>query len=73
MLIPGRYFVHDRYIGLSAFINQPAGEAERNAIMLSVGILAPLSHGRLGRSWKHAAGLKELAMYAFALLFRTMF
>ncbi|EZF28918.1 hypothetical protein H109_06465 [Trichophyton interdigitale MR816] len=56
------YFVHDRYIGLSAFINQPAGEAERNAIMLSVGILAPLSHGRLGRSWKHAAGLKELAI-----------
>ncbi|EFR04018.1 hypothetical protein MGYG_07023 [Nannizzia gypsea CBS 118893] len=56
------YFVHDQYIGLSAFINQPAGEAERNAIMLSVGILAPLSHGRLGRSWKHAAGLKDLAI-----------
>ncbi|KAM5487714.1 hypothetical protein McanCB56680_000643 [Microsporum canis] len=56
------YFVHDQYAGLSAFVNEPAGEAERNAIMLSVGILAPLSHGRLGRSWKHAAGLKDLAV-----------
>ncbi|KAK2825755.1 hypothetical protein FQN49_007398, partial [Arthroderma sp. PD_2] len=56
------YFVHEQYAGLSAFVNEPAGEAERNAIMLSVGILAPLSHGRLGRSWKHAAALKDLAM-----------
>ncbi|KAF3481232.1 uncharacterized protein GIQ15_03991 [Arthroderma uncinatum] len=56
------YFVHERYAGLSAFVNEPAGEAERNAIMLSVGVLAPLSHGRLGRSWKHAAGLKDLAL-----------
>lgn len=33
--------------------------------MLSVGILVPLSYGRLGRSWRHAENLKNLAaMYA---------
>lgn len=68
MLIRNSYFVHDQYAGLSAFVNEPAGEAERNAIMLSVGILAPLSHGRLGRSWKHAAGLKDLAVYGIYIL-----
>ena len=31
--------------------------------MLAVGALAPLSYGRLGKSWKHAEGLKELARY----------
>ncbi|KAM0799679.1 hypothetical protein BDR22DRAFT_310702 [Usnea florida] len=29
--------------------------------MLAVGALVPLSYGRLGKSWKHALGLKELA------------
>ena len=29
--------------------------------MLAVGALVPLSYGRLGKSWKHAVGLKELA------------
>lgn len=29
--------------------------------MLSVGVLVPLSFGRLGKSWRHAIGLKELA------------
>jgi hypothetical protein len=56
-----RYFVHDHYAGISAFVNQPATEAERNALMLAVGILVPLSSGRLGKSWRHAAGLRELA------------
>jgi hypothetical protein len=32
--------------------------------MLAVGVLVPLSFGRLGKSWRHAAGLKKLATYA---------
>ena len=56
------YFLHDDdYAGLSAFINQPAAESERNALMLAVGVLVPLSYGRMGKSWKHTEGLKELA------------
>ncbi|KAL1954792.1 hypothetical protein VTO42DRAFT_695 [Malbranchea cinnamomea] len=55
------YFVHEQYAGISAFVNQPAAESERNALMLAVGVLVPLSHGRLGKNWRHAAGLKELA------------
>ncbi|RYP05353.1 hypothetical protein DL764_003846 [Monosporascus ibericus] len=56
------YFVHDRYAGLSAFVNAPVEDSEaRNARMLAVGALVPLSYGRLGRAWKHAEGLKELA------------
>ncbi|KAL6720407.1 hypothetical protein ACLMJK_002329 [Lecanora helva] len=56
------YFTHgDAYAGISAFINEPAEESDRNALMLAVGVLLPLSYGRLGKSWKHAAGLKELA------------
>ncbi|KAF8439533.1 hypothetical protein BGX38DRAFT_872899 [Terfezia claveryi] len=55
------YFVHASFAGVSAFINQPAAESERNAMMVSVGILVPLSYGRLGRSWRHAKNLKELA------------
>ncbi|KAI9863355.1 MAG: hypothetical protein M1813_003797 [Trichoglossum hirsutum] len=55
------YFVHDQYAGVSAFINEPAGEEERNALMLAVGILVPLSYGRLGRSWRHARSLKHIA------------
>ncbi|KAL9128301.1 MAG: hypothetical protein Q9217_003006 [Psora testacea] len=55
------YFTHDQeYAGISAFINKPSGESDRNAVMLAVGVLVP-SHGRLGKSWKHAKGLKELA------------
>ncbi|KAK2747793.1 hypothetical protein FQN57_001823 [Myotisia sp. PD_48] len=57
------YFVHNQYAGLSAFYRKPSNEANRNAVMISVGVLVPLSHGRLGRSWKHAAGLKDLALY----------
>ena len=60
-----RYFVHDEdYAGISAFINEPAAKSERNALMLAVGALVPLSQGRLGKSWKHASALKELARYA---------
>ncbi|CZS99773.1 uncharacterized protein RAG0_08096 [Rhynchosporium agropyri] len=55
------YFVHDNHAGLSAFINAPAAEESRNARMIAVGIMVPLSYGRLGRSWKHAEKLREMA------------
>ena len=48
-------------MGISAFVNEPAEESQRHALMLAVGVLVPLSAGRLGKSWKHAVGLKELA------------
>ncbi|KAL2160534.1 hypothetical protein VTH06DRAFT_1222 [Thermothelomyces fergusii] len=57
------YFVHDgRHAGLSAFVNIPTDEEQRrHARMISVGVLVPLSHGRLGRAWRHAEALKDLA------------
>jgi hypothetical protein len=33
--------------------NHPATEAERNAKMFAIGVLVPLSTGRLGKSWRH--------------------
>ncbi|KAH8176310.1 hypothetical protein LIA77_04728 [Sarocladium implicatum] len=57
------YFVHEcTHAGLSAFINVPCEEEEaRNARMMAVGVLVPLSYGRLGRSWRHAEGLTSMA------------
>ncbi|KAI0380927.1 hypothetical protein F5Y04DRAFT_256294 [Hypomontagnella monticulosa] len=56
------YFVHDGFAGLSAFVNAPVDDSEaRNARMLAVGVLVPLSYGRLGRAWRHAEGLKTMA------------
>ncbi|KAJ5642361.1 hypothetical protein N7490_006361 [Penicillium lividum] len=55
------YFVHDQYAGISAFLNRPAAEVERNARMFAIGVLVPLSSGRLGKSWRHAPKLKDLA------------
>lgn len=55
------YFIHEGYAGLSAFVNGPASESERNAHLVAVGILVPLSYGRLGRSWLHAQSLQDLA------------
>lgn len=57
------YFVHDgAHAGLSAFVNTPTDEEEtRHARMIAAGVLVPLSYGRLGRAWRHADGLKELA------------
>ncbi|KZF24075.1 hypothetical protein L228DRAFT_244949 [Xylona heveae TC161] len=55
------YFVHDQYAGISAYVNEPAAASERNARMLAVGVLVPLSSGRLGRSWHHAKAIKGLA------------
>ncbi|KAI8635098.1 hypothetical protein F5Y19DRAFT_470149 [Xylariaceae sp. FL1651] len=56
------YFIHGKYAGLSAFVNAPVEDtASRNARMLAVGVLVPLSYGRLGRAWKHAESLKAIA------------
>ncbi|KAH0388796.1 hypothetical protein KCU92_g606, partial [Aureobasidium melanogenum] len=54
------YFVHDQYAGISAFANRPAHESERNAHFAAVGLLVPLTYGRLGRSWLHADHLRRL-------------
>ncbi|ETN43025.1 uncharacterized protein HMPREF1541_02183 [Cyphellophora europaea CBS 101466] len=55
------YFVQDRYAGISAFINHPDEDKERNANMLAVGVLVPLEHGRVGKGWLHAEELEALA------------
>ena len=55
------YFVHENYAGVSAYINKPDAASERNASMLAVGMLVPLEHGRMGKSWLHAEHLKKLA------------
>lgn len=57
------YFVHDAaHAGLSAFVNEPcSNKASRNARMIAVGVLVPLSHGRLGHAWRHAQDLEDLA------------
>ena len=61
------YFIHGHdYAGISAFKNSPSEEeGDRNALMLAVGALVPLSLGRMGRSWKLAEILKELARCVF--------
>lgn len=56
-----RYFVHNHYAGVSTFLNRPAAESERNATMFSIGALVPINLGRLGKSWRHARRIKELA------------
>lgn len=55
------YFVHEGYAGLSAFAKGNAGEEERNAQFVSVGILVSRAYGRLGRSWLLASKLRQLA------------
>ncbi|KAF3929579.1 hypothetical protein ABW19_dt0207371 [Dactylella cylindrospora] len=55
------YFVHQPFAGVAAFVNAPSTEDNRDSLMLSVGVLVPLSYGRLGRSWRHAQNLKDLA------------
>jgi hypothetical protein len=65
------YFVHENHAGLSAFVNKPAAEEVRNARMIAVGAMVPLSYGRLGRCWKHAEKLKEIARYVIPILMTT--
>ncbi|KAL9040219.1 MAG: hypothetical protein Q9180_002044 [Flavoplaca navasiana] len=56
------YFIHhDEYAGISSYVRGEAQELERNARMLAVGVLIPLSYGRLGKCWKYADELKSLA------------
>jgi hypothetical protein len=55
------YFVHADHAGLSAYVSSPAAEESRNAHMIAVGVMVPLSYGRLGRCWKHAEKLKQMA------------
>ena len=57
------YFVHEGgYAGLSAFVNIRVEEEEaRHARMIAVGVLVPLTYGRLGRAWRHSQGLKDMA------------
>ncbi|KAF2769140.1 hypothetical protein EJ03DRAFT_107697 [Teratosphaeria nubilosa] len=55
------YFVHGHYAGVSAFLQEEADEQQRNASFVAVGALVGLSHGKLGRSWLHAAELRRLA------------
>lgn len=64
------YFVHEgTHAGLSAFVNVPCEEEDaRNARMIAVGVLVPLSYGRLGRAWRHAEGLKSMARYVESLV-----
>ncbi|KAL8915250.1 MAG: hypothetical protein Q9171_000369 [Xanthocarpia ochracea] len=47
------YFVHhDEYAGISSYVKAETEAVERNALMLAVGVLIPLSYGRLGKSWR---------------------
>ena len=55
--------MHEGYAGLSAFLNKPDEQSARNARMLAVGVLVPLDQGRVGRVWRHAQRLKDLASY----------
>ncbi|POS85420.1 hypothetical protein EPUL_003338 [Erysiphe pulchra] len=55
------YFIHGDHAGISAFINVPAAEESRNARMIAVGVLVPMSGETLGRCWEHAQELKEMA------------
>ncbi|RCI14885.1 hypothetical protein L249_6579 [Ophiocordyceps polyrhachis-furcata BCC 54312] len=57
------YFVHDAaHAGLGAFVNVPCDEVgARHARMMAVGVLVPLSYGRLGRAWRHAPSLEHMA------------
>ncbi|KAK3702997.1 hypothetical protein LTR37_014727 [Vermiconidia calcicola] len=55
------YFVHGAYAGVSAFVQAESDEQHRNASFVAVGALVPLSFGRLGKGWLHAAELRLLA------------
>ena len=46
---------------MSGFRRRAAGESDRNARFVAVGVYVPLSRGRMGKAWLHAPGLRELA------------
>ncbi|EUC40207.1 hypothetical protein COCMIDRAFT_109398 [Bipolaris oryzae ATCC 44560] len=57
------YFTHQGYAGLSAFAKGEAGDEERNAKFISVGVLVKKEgeFGRLGRAWLLAGRLEKMA------------
>lgn len=55
------YFIHGKFAGVSAFVQEEAGQEHRNASFVAVGALVPLEYGRLGKSWIHAEALRKLA------------
>jgi hypothetical protein len=55
------YFIHGAYAGVSAFVQEEADKKHRNASFVTVGVLVPLSYGRLGKSWLHVEHLRSLA------------
>lgn len=55
------YFKQGQHAGISAFAQEEADARHRNASFVAVGALVPLDHGKLGRSWLHAAELRQLA------------
>lgn len=57
------YFIHDDHAGVSAFVRAQAAQAERSARFAAVGVLVPLTYGRLGRAWLHAEALRGLALH----------
>lgn len=56
ILINLRYFTHDEFVGVAAFKQIEAAEAERNARFVSVGILAAQED-----IWQHADTLHRFA------------
>ena len=62
------YFVHGAYAGVGAFVQEESDEQHRNANFVAIGALVPLSYGRLGKSWLHAAELRQLAKDAVSNL-----
>jgi len=58
------YFIHGQYAGISAFVQGEADESQRHAAFVTVGVLVPLSYGRLGKSWLRAPHLRRLAAEA---------
>ena len=55
------YFIHRDCAGVSCFVQEESDAQHRNASFAAVGVLVPLSYGRLGRSWMRAAALRQLA------------
>jgi hypothetical protein len=55
------YFVHEEFVGVSAYLNNPDSQSARNANMLAVGVLVPLQQGRMGKAWLYVDELKGLA------------
>jgi hypothetical protein len=60
------YYTKDAYAGLSAFVQEGADEAHRNADFVAVGVLVSAGNGGHNKSWLHAQALRELAKNVLA-------